>query len=226
MIANHTVTLVLPCYNEEAGVRRVIETTPKAIDQIVVVDNNCTDRTADVARSLGAAVVRQPIRGYGAAYKAGFAAATGDILVTMDADGTYPVEWIVPLVEHLLAAQVSFISGTRFPLDHGSTMPVTNRIGNMVLSWTAAVLFFKHIRDSQSGMWVFRRSLLEKLRLESDGMSFSEEIKLEALRRRDVRFLEMHIPYHERVGEAKLLKWRDGTRNLLYLFRLRLRAVR
>jgi hypothetical protein len=75
-------------------------------------------------------------------------------------------------------------------------------------------------------MWVFRRSLLEKLRLESDGMSFSEEIKLEALRRRDVRFLEMHIPYHERVGEAKLLKWRDGTRNLLYLFRLRLRAVR
>ncbi len=73
MIAERTVTLVMPCYNEEEGVKQVIESLPDGIDEIVVVDNNCTDRTAEVASALGARVIPEPRRGYGAAYKAGAA---------------------------------------------------------------------------------------------------------------------------------------------------------
>jgi glycosyltransferase involved in cell wall biosynthesis len=223
VIAGHRVTLVMPCYNEEIGVRQVIESLPEGIDEIVVVDNNCTDRTAEVARSLGARVVEERRPGYGAAYKAGLSAATGDVVVTMDADGTYPTEAIEPLVTELERSGVDFISGCRFPLANPGAMRTMNLLGNTILTIATALLFLEPIRDSQSGMWVFRRRVLESLRLESDGMAFSEEIKIEAIRRPGVVFREIHIPYHERIGDVKLSMWRDGIANLTYLVRLRFR---
>jgi glycosyltransferase involved in cell wall biosynthesis len=223
LISGKTVTLILPCYNEEHGVRSVIESLPDGIDEIVVVDNNCTDRTAEVAASLGARVVRETTPGYGAAYQAGFRAARNEVIVTMDADGTYPTDAIVGLVETLERERLDFVSGSRFPLSDRSAMAPMNRLGNLVLTIGAAVLFLRPIRDSQSGMWVFRRSILEKLRLKSTGMALSEEIKIEAIRRPGIRFAERHIPYRPRIGEPKLLMWRDGVRNLAYLFSLRFR---
>jgi hypothetical protein len=97
-----------------------------------------------------------------------------------------------------------------------------NRLGNHVLTLTTRLLFGRRLRDSQSGMWVFRRSLLGRLRLVSDGMSFSEEIKLEALFRPGVRFAECPISYAPRIGDVKLRRWRDGWGNLLFLVRKRL----
>ncbi|HEY2956419.1 MAG TPA: glycosyltransferase family 2 protein [Candidatus Eisenbacteria bacterium] len=214
------ISVVIPCYNEEHGVREVIGRMPPVVDEVVVVDNNCTDRTAEVARSLGARVVPESTPGYGAAYKAGLRAATGDIVTTLDGDGTYPPEEIPRLVDTLVAKRWDFLSASRFPLSDPRAMGLSNRIGNWVLTAAAAVLFFKPIRDSQSGMWVFRRALLDRLRLTSDGMAFSEEIKLEALLR-GFRFGEAHIPYGVRVGEVKLQKWRDGMANLWFLVRKR-----
>ena len=89
------------------------------------------------------------------------------------------------------------------------------------LTLTAMLLFFRPIRDSQSGMWVFRRAILDRLRVTSDGMPFSQEIKLEAILR-GFRFGESHIAYGARIGEVKLQKWRDGWLNLSFLFRKRL----
>jgi glycosyltransferase involved in cell wall biosynthesis len=215
------ISVVIPCYNEEEGVREVIGRMPKAVDEVVVVDNNCTDRTAEVARSLGARVVPESRPGYGAAYKAGLKAATGDIVVTLDGDGTYPPEEIPRLVDTLEARRWDFLSASRFPLSDPAAMGFSNRVGNWVLTVAAALLFFKPIRDSQSGMWVFRRALLDRMRLTSDGMAFSEEIKLEALLR-GLRFGEGHIPYGARIGEVKLQKWRDGWQNLVFLVRKRL----
>ncbi|MFM7232455.1 MAG: glycosyltransferase family 2 protein [bacterium] len=220
MIQNLKVSLVIPCYNEEDGVREVIERTPKDVDEIVVVDNNCTDRTAEVARSLGAVVVSERTPGYGAAYKAGLKAATGDLIVTLDGDGTYPPESIPALVGKLVERKLDFLSASRFPLADPKAMGITNRIGNWVLTATAMVLFFTPIRDSQSGMWVFKRSTLERMRITSDGMPFSQEIKLEAILR-GYRFGEEHIAYGARIGEVKLQKWRDGWLNLTFLFRKR-----
>jgi glycosyltransferase involved in cell wall biosynthesis len=224
MRQNLKLSLVIPCYNEEDGVREVIGRCPDIVDEIVVVDNNCTDRTAEVARSLGAVVVSEKRPGYGAAYKAGLRAATGDVIVTLDGDGTYPPEAIAGLVDTLVAKQWDFLSACRFPLADPKAMGLTNQLGNWVLTTTSMVLFFKAIRDSQSGMWVFKRSILDRLRVTSDGMPFSQEIKLEAVLR-GFRFGETHIHYGARIGEVKLQKWRDGWLNLSFLFKKRFGLV-
>jgi glycosyltransferase involved in cell wall biosynthesis len=215
-----TISVVIPCYNEEDGVREVIGRIPKAVDEVVVVDNNCTDGTAKVAAGLGARVVAEPVPGYGAAYKAGLRAASQDVIVTLDGDGTYPPEEIPRLVDTLVDRGWDFLSASRFPLSDPAAMHLSNRLGNWVLTVAAGVLFLRPLRDSQSGMWVFRRTCLERLRLTSNGMAFSEEIKLEAVAR-GLRFGESHIRYGSRVGEVKLQKWRDGWNNLSFLFRRR-----
>jgi glycosyltransferase involved in cell wall biosynthesis len=211
------ISVVIPCYNEEEGVALVINQLPDCVDEIVVVDNNSTDRTAEVAESLGARVVKETRKGYGAAYKAGLPAVTGDVTITMDGDGTYPAEQIEELVEHLADNGLDFISASRFPLKNPEAMNSSNKLGNMVLTIGMLLLYGRAIKDSQSGMWVYRSSVYPKLNVTSDGMPFSEEIKIEAIRHRDVRFGEYHVNYHPRVGEVKLEKWRDGFRNLWFL---------
>lgn len=219
------ISVVIPCYNEEDGIRSVIESMPSYVDEIVVVDNNSTDRTSEIARSLGAVVVFQPVKGYGAAYQAGLPAATGDVIATLDGDGTYPADEISILVDALEDRKLDFISGARFPLRNGDAMNFSNKVGNMVLTLTTMLLWFRPLRDSQSGMWVFRRSVLPKLRLTSNGMPLSEEIKIEAIEKLGRRFAEVGIDYRPRIGEVKLQKWRDGWLNLSFLFRKRLNQV-
>lgn len=215
------ISVVIPCFNEEDGIRHTIGQLPECVDEIVVVDNNSTDRTSEVASSLGARVVFEARKGYGAAYKAGLPAVTGDVTVTLDGDGTYPAEQIPELVEHLVERRLDFISASRFPLKNPKAMTFSNKIGNMILTVGMAVLYGRFVRDSQSGMWVYRSAVYPTLNLTSDGMAFSEEIKIEAIRNRNVRFGEYHIHYHPRVGEVKLQKWRDGFRNLFFLFQKR-----
>ena len=99
-----------------------------------------------------------------------------------------------------------------------AAMNFSNKVGNLVLTIATAVLWLRPLRDSQSGMWVFRRSVLPSLRLTSDGMPLSEEIKIEAIRVCGPRFAEVGIDYRPRIGEVKLQKWRDGWRNLSFLF--------
>ena len=101
-------------------------------------------------------------------------------------------------------------------------MTFKHRFGNRVQSVLMSVLFLRWVNDSQSGMWVFRRDALEAMNLTSDGMAFSEEIKIEAIRNRDIGFREIFINYSQRVGEIKLQLWRDGFRNLWFLFTKRL----
>jgi len=221
MYRGKRISVVIPCYNEEEGLSRVIPSLPKSVDEIIVADNNSTDRTGEVARKLGARVIFEARKGYGAAYKAGLAAATGDITVTMDGDGTYPADQIEECVAYLLDRNLDFLSTSRFPLEDAGAMDFSKRIGNTILTLATLVLFMRRIRDSQSGMWIFRSPLYKELAPKSDGMPFSEEIKIRAIRHPNVSFGEYHIRYHPRIGEAKLNKWRDGFRNLWYLVKLR-----
>ena len=215
------VSVVIPCYNEEAGVQHVIRSLPESVDEIVVVDNNSTDRTAEVASSLGAKVVPEKRKGYGAAYKAGLPAVNGDITVTLDGDGSYPTEQIEEVIDYLLDTDLDFVSASRFPLQNPEAMTFTNKLGNMVLTVSMLLLFGRRIRDSQSGMWVYRTRVYSLMKLTSDGMPFSEEIKIEAIRNRRIRFGEYRVKYHQRIGEVKLEKWRDGFRNLFFLLKKR-----
>jgi hypothetical protein len=221
MYKSNKITVVIPCLNEEQGIQKVLEALPSFVDEVIVVDNNSTDRTAEVARNKGAIVVRELNRGYGRAYKKGFSQATGDIIVTLDGDHSYPVDALSYLIEAFFHSKVQFLSASRFPLISDEGMPLKNQIGNTILSVTMSILFYRWIQDSQSGMWVFKRSALDKMVLRSDGMAFSEEIKIEAIRNRQIGFREIFISYSQRLGEVKLQPWRDGVKNLLFLFRKR-----
>jgi hypothetical protein len=100
-------------------------------------------------------------------------------------------------------------------------MSLKHRIGNRILSVTMSILFLRWVSDSQSGMWIFRRDILSKMKLTSDGMAFSEEIKIEAIRNREIGFREITIDYSQRIGEKKLEPWKDGVRNIAFLIKKR-----
>jgi len=221
MYKGQKITVISPCLNEEQGIEQVLRSMPDFVDQVIVVDNGSTDRTSDVARSLGALVIREDVRGYGRSYKTGFAAATGDLIVTLDGDHSYPPDAISYLLEAFLHLNVDFLNASRFPVRDRQAMSFKHKIGNLILSLATSVLYFRWVRDSQSGMWVFRRSLLRDMKLTSDGMAFSEEIKIEALKNARMRFAEISIMYTSRMGEIKLNPWRDGFYNLWFLVKKR-----
>ena len=221
MYKNLRITAVIPCLNEEIGISEVLREVPPFVDEVIVVDNGSTDRTAVIARDMGAHVISELHRGYGKAYKSGFSRATGDIIVTLDGDHSYPVDALSYLLEAFMHCRVGFLSASRFPMLNDAAMTSKHKFGNRILSLAMSVLFLRWVHDSQSGMWVFRRDALSKMKLISDGMAFSEEIKIEAIKNRDIGFREIFISYSQRVGEKKLMPWRDGFQNLMFLFRKR-----
>jgi glycosyltransferase involved in cell wall biosynthesis len=221
MYKGQSITVIIPCLNEEQGIRRVLESMPDFVDEVIVVDNNSTDRTHEVATALGAKVIHERLRGYGRSYKRGFANATGDLIVTLDGDHSYPVDAISYLLEAFLHLNVDFLNASRFPVRDRNAMSFKHKIGNLILSIAMSVLYLRWVRDSQSGMWVFRRSILADMKLEADGMAFSEEIKIEALKSSRITFGEISILYTSRLGEIKLNPWRDGVQNLWFLVKKR-----
>ena len=221
MYKGQSITVIIPCLNEEQGVARILRAMPEFVDEVIVVDNDSTDRTSEVAASLGAKVIREAVRGYGRAYKRGFASAESDLIITLDGYHSYPVDAISYLIEAFLHLDVDFLNASRFPVRDSRAMSFKHKFGNLVQSLVMSVLFFRWVRDSQSGMWVFRRSILKEMKLESDGMAFSEEIKIEALLDSRIRFGEISILYSSRLGETKLNPWRDGFQNLAFLLKKR-----
>lgn len=221
MYKDRRITVVIPCLNEEEGIVKVLSRMPPFVDEVIVVDNDSTDGTAKAARAHGAQVIHEKVRGYGRAYKTGLYHAKGDIIVTLDGDHSYPIDAISYLLEVFLHSRVRFLAASRFPLKNRQAMSFKHWIGNKVLSLVMSILYFHWVRDSQSGMWVFERESLNSMDLRSDGMAFSEEIKIEAIRRRGIGFKEIYIDYSNRMGEIKLQPWRDGFRNLFFLIRKR-----
>ena len=226
MYREHKITIVIPCLNEEEGIHEVLARVPGFVDEVIVVDNDSTDRTAAIARKWGARVVEETVRGYGRAYKTGLFHAQGDIIVTLDGDRSYPVDSVSYLLEALLNSRVGFISASRFPIQDPESMSFKNMVGNRVLSLIMSLLYVRWIHDSQSGMWIFYKESLKKMNLRSDEMAFSEEIKIEALCNPQIGFREIPINYSNRAGEEKLRPWRDGWNNLMFLFHKRIMGRR
>jgi len=226
MYKGQTITVIIPCLNEEHGIEKILRSMPDFVDETIVVDNNSTDRTAEVARSLGAKVIREEVRGYGRSYKRGFSNATGDLIITLDGDHSYPVDALSYLIEAFLHLDVDFLNASRFPVRNAKAMSVKHKFGNLLLSLAMSLLYFRWVRDSQSGMWVLRRSIINSMQLEADGMAFSEEIKIEALKNSRIRFGEIYIQYSSRLGEIKLNPWRDGFYNLFFLIKKRFKRKR
>ena len=147
--------------------------------------------------------------------------AKGDIIVTGDADATYPFNRIHEYIKLLIDENLDFITTDRFSeLKHGS-MSIKHYFGNLVLATVLKVLYLVNIRDSQSGMWIFRKEMLKKIQpLEkfNDGMPFSEELKIEMFSNKKIKSKEIPSALYAREGEVKLQSFTDGWKNLKYLF--------
>ena len=213
------ISIIIPTLNEELGIVRVIDSIPKMKDlEIIVIDGDSKDKTKEMAQSKGVRVIIEKQKGYGRAYKTGFQNAKGDIIVALDADDTYPADRIPYLVNMLEEENLDFITTNRFASMEDGAMSVRNKLGNAVLTKMMNVLFSTKLKDSQSGMWVFKKNILEKLNLTSDGMSFSQEIKIEAFSN-SFKAREIPIHYKVRVGEVSLCAWKDGFSNLKFLIK-------
>ena len=223
------ISIVIPALNERDGIDKTIQSIPKAKleamgykIQVVVVDNGSSDGTGELARKAGAEVVLESRRGYGRAHKAGFASATGDIIATIDADATYPVDDIPRLVAILEQEGLDFLTTNRFALMHNGAMSFRNKTGNAILSLLVRSLFWINMRDPESGMWVFRRELLGKLKLGSDSWPFSHELKLEACYYSGCPWKEVPIQYRARYGQSKLSRaWQVGFDDFCHIIKKR-----
>ena len=222
------VCVLMPALNEESSIGATVDEIKvkrlkeKGYDiEIVVVDGNSSDRTREIAEEKGARVIIERRRGYGRAYKTGFENCKDcDIIVTGDADGTYPFSTISELIEILEGENLDFVTTDRFGSQEEGAMSNMHRFGNMVLSITLRFLYGVDIMDSQSGMWIFRRKKLDALNLTSDGMPLSEEIKIEAFSKLKAR--EVPIHYTKRIGEKKIRSFKDGLSCFWFLFKKKL----
>lgn len=225
MLNGKKISVVIPTLNEAKGIGRTMDLIPKFVDEVVVVDGNSSDRTREIAAECGAKVILEKRRGYGRAFKTGFENCTGDIIATADGDGTYPIELLEKITGYLMKHDLEFVSCSRLPLEDKKSMEPVNFAGNYMMTKAASVLWLHNFSDILSGMWVFKKSCLDKLELYSDSWNFSEEIKLQAHMKLGKKFDEFKVPYRERLGETKLMPWKVGFENICYMLAMRTATV-
>ncbi len=215
--------MVLPCLNEIASVAEVVKEARDALckagveGEVIVADNGSTDGSPEAAAAAGARVISERRRGYGAAYMGGFAAATGDVIVMADADGSYDFSALPSFLERIRAGD-DLVMGSRFRgrIDPGA-MPWTHRhIGSPILSGLLNMLYRTGIEDAHCGMRAFRRSKLDDMRLRMPGMEFASEMVVNAARA-GLRIGEVPVNYRIRGGTSKLRTVPDGWRHLRFL---------
>lgn len=219
------VSIVIPTLNEEQSIGRVLEGIQRQFPnaEIIVVDSS-DDKTAEIASSFGAMVIKQDKKGYGAAIRAGLNRARGRILAFMDGDGTYDPSDLKRLVDIVRRGDTDVATGLRFSSKPVS-MSTARYMGNFIVNTVFSLLFLKRIRDTQTGMKVFSRDTYLKMSLKENGMPFSTEVLTEACRKR-LRITEIRIGYYNRIGISKLNMFKDGVRILRFMIRERLRFKR
>ena len=192
----------------------------------MVIDGDSKDKTQEIAKKRGAKIIIEKRKGYGRAYKTGMPKANGDIIVTGDADATYPFDRIHEYIKLLSDKNLDFITTDRFAeLKHGS-MSIKHYFGNLILATALRILYLINLRDSQSGMWIFKKEALNKIQpLEDfdDGMPFSEELKIEMFSNKNIKAKEIPSALYAREGDVKLQSFTDGWKNFKFLFKKRTR---
>ncbi|HOO54543.1 MAG TPA: glycosyltransferase family 2 protein [Methanothrix sp.] len=217
------VSLVIPARDEEETIGDCIQRSMKVFEDMgiegeVIVADSSGDSTPDIARSLGAEVVRPDKLGYGNAYLAGFERAQGDYVVIMDGDLTYDPLEMPKFIRLLESGEADFVIGTRLKgrIENGAMPALHRHVGNPLLTWILNRLFGVGISDSHCGMRAISREGLEKLNLRAGGMEFASEMVIEASRKK-LRIKEVPITYRPRRGASKLHSITDGWRHLRFM---------
>ncbi|MDE5446811.1 glycosyltransferase [Bradyrhizobium sp. CSA207] len=215
----------MPCLNEAETLATCITkaqlflSRASVAGEILIADNGSTDGSPDIARALGARVVDVPIRGYGAALRAGIAAASGRYIVMGDADDSYDFERLGAFLERLRAGD-DLVMGNRFKggIEPGA-MPFLHRyLGNPVLSWFGRLFFGAGLGDFHCGLRGFSKDAIAQLDLRTTGMEFASEMVVRAtIVRLKISEVPTILSKDGRSRAPHLRTWRDGWRHLKFL---------
>jgi len=212
------ISIVIPAYNEAQTIGNVIEETLTVMDslqlpyEIIIVDDGSTDNTRRIATSYKATILYNgKNRGKGHAVRKGFRHAQGDIIVTIDADGSHSPKEIPELINPLFNG-TDVVSGSRF-LGTGKHFTTRlNRLGNSLFNITIMILTRKHVTDSQTGFRAIKKQVIDKLNLNSTGYAIETEITVKSLKN-GFAFQEKPISCHKReYNMSKLKILQDGSR--------------
>jgi glycosyltransferase involved in cell wall biosynthesis len=209
------VTIVVPAKDEEAAIGATLDALPVDTlrtvgyeSEVVVLDGNSTDATVEIARAWGATVVQDRGHGKGAAVRDARHALRGDFTVMMDADGTYAADAIPRVLDPLARDEADIVMGHR--RKQRGAMTGVHRLGNTVLSLSAAVLYGRRCPDLCTGLWGFRTEALRALPMQCQGFELEAELFSLASR---LKYRVKHTPvdYLPRTGTSKLTAF-DGLR--------------
>ncbi len=217
--------IAIPALNEEGSIQSIIRRSlaarayitarsPVTDVEITVVSDGSTDRTVEFAREFPEIdlIVFEKNRGYGAAIKEAWRKSDADLVAFLDADGTCDPNFFTDLCTTLIRQNADVVLGCR--LNPESKMPLIRRIGNMIFASILTVFSSTRVRDTASGMRVVRRESVSKLMPLPDGLQFTPAMSARALLSRDLKIVEIQMPYQERTGRSKLRVGKDGLRFL------------
>lgn len=214
------VTVSMITLNEEKAVAKVIEDIRRVVPdaEILLVDSS-RDRTAEVAESLGCRVIKQfPPQGYGPAMNRAVREGSGDVVVTLDCDDTYPVEMIPRLVA--MIEQGWDLANTTRVKRRPKAMPFVNFIANRVFALAARLLHGIRTTDVHSGMRAYRKTMIDAVQWNEKGPALPVDM-LVIPYRRGFRVTEVEIDYRERIGQTTLHRWSSTMWTLKRLWKSR-----
>lgn len=219
-----SVSIVIPTLNEARNLSALLPKLPAWVHEIIIVDGRSTDDTVAVARKLcpSAKIVLEPRRGKGVALRAGFSAATGEIIVMMDADGSMRPEEIIHFVSALLAG-ADFVKGSRFLQGAGTDdMSTIRMLGNWGLTLCVRLLFGGHFTDLCYGYVAFWSRHVEALKTQADGFEIETALSIRACKAK-LHIVEVASFEKPRLfGCSNLRTLRDGWRVLMTIITERL----
>jgi glycosyltransferase involved in cell wall biosynthesis len=216
------VSVIIPVFNEEHTIGNIIARTRDTMNklgvlyEVLVIDNGSIDRSLEISKSEGAETFKEPNRGKGHAIRAGFQRAKGNIIVTLDSDGSHRPEEIPTVLESIIDGKADLSIGSRF---WNSSLglrriPRINRVGNRIFNRLIGFLISVRVSDSQSGFRAVKSSVVAKLDLNSHGYEVESEMLIKAWKK-GARIAEIPISFDQRtVGKSRLDPIEDGIRIL------------
>ena len=228
-MSDRLVSIIIPALNEEGTIAKVIDEIPREDIrekgyriEIIVIDNNSTDRTREIAVEKGVRVIVERTRGKSRAIRTAFESIGGDFIIMLDADYTYPATYI-PAILDVLADGYDVVLGSRLKgqMREGA-MSKINLVGNHLLAWMASILYGTRISDLCTGYWGLTRRVIDSLKLDVDGFELEAAMFAE-IAKKGYHLAEVPIYYRRRVTPAKLSSLKDGFKIVRTLLAKRFR---